>query len=101
QRRPGQEEAERQRVHLALAHDAERRARGAVDGAADVERAAGAAAGQADGAEVDVALVAQAGPDGLRLLREGPDALVADLVVGLLQPLLGRLQRLHLRLGPS
>ena len=45
-RRPGQEDAERQRVDLALGHDAERGARLAVDGDIKVQSGAGVRAGR-------------------------------------------------------
>ena len=88
------EEAEGQGVLLALAHDAEGGAFGAVDRDVELDLALGGGAGEADVLEGDVALQAELVPDLLGLLLDGGEALVADVGGGLLEPGFGGLQGL-------
>lgn len=81
-----EEDAQRQRVDLTLAHHAERRPRCTVDDYRDVGLAAGVAAGQPDRAQVDVALLTQVRPDGAGVHGERFQAGIADVVRALLQP---------------
>ena len=94
QRRARDEQRQRQRVQLALAHHAQRHALDAVHGDVQVHLALGRRAGEPDVLQRDVALLAELRPDGLALLLDGLELLGAQQRDGVLQPGLGRLQRL-------
>ena len=100
QGRARDEQAERERVQLALAHHAQRRALHAVHRHVEHHPPPGAVARELDAPQLDVALLAQLLPDGRRLLRDGPEAIVADARRGLLEPRLRLLDALQVaRLG--
>ena len=86
-----QEEREREGVQFALAHDAESGCLRAVDGHVHHQLAHSGllAAGQAYGAQVHVALLAQLLPDLLRVVLERPQPFLAQLGTRLLEPLTG------------
>ena len=69
QRRAGQEQAQRHRVELALAHHAERGALHAVDANIELHVAAGTRAREQDALEFDTALLAKQLPQFDRLAR--------------------------------
>ena len=89
---PRDEEAEGEGVELALAHDAEGGAFLAVDGDVQLDLAGLAGAAEVDVLEGDVALELELVPDGLRLVGDRGEALVADGVGRFLEPLVGGLE---------
>src|SRR5439155_12824339 len=91
------EQAEGERVQLALAHHAEGGARDAIDGDVEDHAAAGAVSRELDPSQLHVALLAEALPDARRLFGDGPEAVVADPRRGLLEPSLRGLEALEVR----
>ena len=87
-----QEEAECQRIELALRHDADGHALLTFDGDVQSDAAASSAAFELGRGHVDAALLAQELPDLLRVLGNGGEAIVAEVGLRVLHPLLGLLQ---------
>ena len=85
----GQEQAQRQRVQFALAHDAERRAGTPSTVTSSVTRRWLLVPVKFDPSKLDVALLTQMLPCGHRLIGNRREALVADFGGGVLQPVLG------------
>ena len=94
------EEAQGQRVQLALAHHAEGGALDAVHGDVEDHAPAGALSRELDPPQLHVALLAEALPDPRRLLRDGREAVVADPGRRLLEPGLRGLEALEVG-GPA
>ena len=94
QRRAREEQAEREGVELALAHDAERRPGHAVDGHVERDPASDSGALELDVAELNAAAVAEKRPDLHRLVRDRREPVVADADGSVLEPGLGVFKRL-------